>query len=318
MKKTIFSYCFLSILLFHHSGVYSQCFASPGNPVAGSANLGVLKKHSARAILFFKNSQFSGYYEGDKKSDFKYISLAEYNYSGFVLGYGLGKKITTEAEVGYFINKTQHYDFLNLSLRGYGFSNAVISLKYNIYKSLPKEFEFSIAAGAKLPLKTEPQIVNGVTLPVDLQASSGNFGMVLQSFLVKQYPEKSLRLFLINRYEKHFNENKQAYVFGDAIASSFFVSRHLWFPWTSLTEDFTAILQIRHEFKKPNDRFSQKVKASGSNLVFVSPQLNYNFSELWNLSAIVDIPLYQYYNGIQLSNKYGFSISLSRDFGLEH
>lgn len=317
---------FISFSLLFLSKKYSnaQCFASPGNPIAGSTNLGVLNKNKFRSIVFHKYSYLSDYLKNNKKCNYKYVSSANYNFIGAILSYGISDKFTAETEIGYFINKTQYYVNPNLPVHnGYGLSNALISLKYNIYKNLLKDIKFSLGAGSKLPFSTQPQMLHNAPLPVDVQPSTGNYGIVLQSFFVKEYPDIKFRFFIINYYEKNFNKNQQGYIFGDAYISSIFLSRHLYFYWTDLTKDITAILQFRHEYRERNtlrNTITQEVKPveySGSNLFFISPQLNYNLKKFWNISAIVDIPVYQYFNGIQLSNKFSFAFSVSKDFGFK-
>lgn len=296
----------------------AQCFGSPGNPVAGSANLGVLIKKSFRTIVFYKHAELSSYLRGDVPTDYKFVERAFYNYTGFNIGYGLTDKISLDADAGYFINKTQQYAIADFTHRGFGPSNASLGIKYNFYLDNHKKIEYTAGLNAKVPLSFNPQVINGVTLPIDVQPSTGNFGLIAQSFFVKQFPEKSLRFIVINRYEKNFNENRQGYTFGDALSNSLFVSKHLWFSWTSLFKDVTAILQIRHEYHARNKNFGQTVVNSGNNLFFASPQINYNLNKIWNISVIADLPCYQYFNGLQLANKWAFSVSITKDFGLKY
>lgn len=309
---------FCIIILLSSKELAAQCFGSPGNPIAGSANLGVLYKQSWRTILFYKHAELEGYRRGDVKTPYQYVSNANYNFTGFNLGYGLTEKISLDADMGYYINKTQHYAIADFTHNGFGLSNGSLGLKYNFYLDNVKKVEYTAGISAKYPFSLEPMVVNGVRLPIDVQPSTGNFGIIGQSFFVKQFPEKSVRFIIINRYEKNFNENRQGYTFGDAIMSSLFLSKHLWFSWTSAFEHFTAILQLRHEYRGKNKNYGQTVVNSGSQLFYVSPQLNYNLDEVWNISLIADIPCYQYYNGLQLSNKFAFSFSVAKDFGLKH
>ncbi len=313
-----FKWLSIVFFLFFFAEIHAQCFGSPGNPIAGSANLGVLIKKSYRAIIFYKHAELTGYRRGDVKTPYQYVKRAHYNYAGFNMGYGLTKKISLDADMGFYINKTQEYAIADFTHNAYGLSNGSAGIKYNFYLDNVKKLEYTAGINAKFPFAFEPMVTDGVVLPIDVQPSTGNFGLIAQSFFVKQFPEKSVRLIIINRYEKNFNENRQGYTFGDGLSSSVFVSKHLWLKWTSLFKDVTAILQLRHEYKARNKNFGNLVVNSGSNLVFVSPQLNYNLNKIWNFSAIVDIPCYQYYNGLQLSNKIAFSLSITKDFGLVH
>lgn len=298
----------------------AQCFASPGNPIAGSSNLGVLDKGITRVISFYQYSLLDKYMQGNSVIEYNLSSAllhANYNYTGISMGYGLTGRFTMELETGYFINKTQIYknpDFPKE--RGYGFSNLVLSGKYNIYRNWHKNIEFSLAAGAKIPSRTSPLIVDGVPLSIDVQPSTGNFGAVFQSFFVKEFDKQSARIILINRFETNFTESQNGYKFVDAITNSLFLSKHLANRWTELTKDITIIAQLRHEYVKPyllNGNVENH--RSGYNSLYISPQINYNLNMVWNFSFIYDIPLIQFYNGTQLAHSKAISISISRDFG---
>jgi len=306
-------------ILFLNKAVYGQCFASPGNPVAGNANLGVLDKGIVRAVGFYQYSLSDKYYKENKTIDYNLlgaISAAHYNYTGLSVGYGISKKFTLEFETGYFINKTQEFKHFGFTERGYGLSNALLSGKYNVYKDVVKGWEFSVAAGAKMPYSTKPQIVDGVELSIDAQPSTGNYGAVLQSFLVKEIFDVSVRLIMINRYEKNFVENSKGYIFGDIYSNSFFLSKHLANPYTDLTKSITAILQLRHEYVLPYRLNGNTIsQASGRQSIIITPQFNYNYKMLWNFSLAYDIPIYQYYNGIQLGKSYALTFSITKDFG---
>lgn len=306
------------LLLCSVTEIKAQCFASPGNPVAGSANVGILQNRISRVVVFHRFSFSDQYFNGSSKIAYDRpaaISNANFNYIGFSAGHGIHKRITLELEAGYFLNKTQNYRNFDFQMRGFGFSNAVFSGKFNIYKDVVKNVEFTVSAGAKLPLSVKPQVVDGVTLDIDLQPSTGNFGSIVQGLFVKEFVDISARIIVLARYEKNFNENKLGYRFGDTYVTSVFFSKHLANKYTELTKDITLILQCRHEYKLKNMRNNNPVVASGSNQVFLAPQINYNYNMIWNFSFIYDFPVYRYYNNIQLGNSYSLSLSITRDFG---
>jgi hypothetical protein len=296
----------------------AQCFASPGNPIAGSTNLGILLRGKARVIGFYQHGLSDEYFEGRSPSDYDppgAIGSAHYHYTGFSLGYGLTQRLTLEAEAGYFLRKAQEYKYLDYELRGQGLSNAVLSAKVNVYSDPVRLVELSLSAGPKLPFSTRPQAAGGVELPVDVQPSTGNFGAVLQYYFIKEFDGVSIRLILTGRYENHFTENRQGYRFGDAQTHSLYVSKHLANRWTGLTKDLTLILQARYEYRGQNHRHGQLVDFSGSQLLWLSPQLNYNLNLLWNFSVILDLPVYRNYRGIQLAGTRALTFSVARDIG---
>ena len=293
--------------------VFSQCLSSV-NPVGGTSNLLALKSKTLRAVSFFRYNYGNQYFQEHKPSDFDLIKSANYNYIGAILGYGITSRLTMEAETGYFINKTQKYNTEPAySLRGHGFSNIILSVRYGIYSNNQRRIYYSASAGAKIPCSTDYQTVDNVELPEEVQPTIGSYGLVFQSFLVKENSLRGLRYFLTNRLETN-RANQKDFRLGTTFFTSLYISKHLMFQW--LKGDWTTIVQIRNEIRGRNFRNDQAVKASGSVIFLLSPQINYSIKETWNISIMCDIPVYQYLNDIQLGTKLGFTIGFARDFNL--
>lgn len=296
---------------------FSQC-CSPGNPVGGTTNIGVIDKGALRLISFYRYSESSGYWQGSKKSDFSFVKNSKYNYAGIVLGYGLLNKLTIETELGYFISKSQTYNIEpSFTSKGFGFNNAVLSLKYNLISKSEKPFEWTVGLGGKIPFTTNYKIVNNIELPRDVQPSTHAFGIVAQSFLYKGFPEKGLRLFFTNRYELNYPDIKK-FKYGNALFNSFFVAKRI------KQSNWTVIAQVRYQFLAKDITNANcascfatgsYINSSGGHLVYIAPQINYTIAKKWNLSVLADIPVYRYYNGTQLGNKFAVALYLSRDFG---
>lgn len=290
--------------------VISQCLSSV-NPVGGTSNLLALPSKTLRVISFYKFNYGDRYFEKSKPSDFDLIKSASYNYLGAILGYGITSRLTLETETGYFINKTQHYDIESAQkVRGYGLSDFIVSARYGIYTNNQRRIYYSASAGLKIPSSSNYQIADGVELPEEVQSSIGAFGMVFQSFLVKEYPLRGLRLFLTNRFETN-RANYKDFKLGNSFYTSLYISKHLMFQW--LKGDWTTILQVRNEVRALNTRYDEPVEASGGIVFFLSPQINYTINETWNISFMGDLPVYQYLNGIQLGTQFGFTFGFSRD-----
>jgi hypothetical protein len=249
------------------------------------------------------------------------VKNGNFNYVGLTFAYGLLNRLTIETELGYFINKTQNYNIQPaFSYSGYGFNNSVITFKYNLITKTEKPFEWTIGAGAKIPMSTQYQMANNVELPIDVQPSTHSFGTITQSFLYKGFPKQRMKLFLTNRFETNSPDHKN-YKIGNSLASSFFVTKQI------RQSDFAVIFQLRHEFRG-KDLYNVKnsgylgliatgsyVSSTGGHLIFFAPQINYTIAQKWNLSLLADIPTFRYYNGTQLGNKISFALYFSRDFG---
>jgi hypothetical protein len=305
----------LVVILCNDQMLNAQCFVSPGNPIAGTVNVGVLQIGTWRGSAMFKHSLQGVYFEGSQRKEVGLISDAHFNYVSATLGFGLTRRLTLETEAGYFINKAWRYAGSEQSSRGYGLANAVFTAKYLLHHDLQRDFEFSGGVGVSIPFSTGMQTQKGVSLPIELQPSTGNYALILQTFLMKEYPDASLRLFQINRAEIRMNENQSGYRFGNSYYASMFISRHLYSPLTRITRDMTAIIQLRYQYNGQNLLGGQVIDHSGSHQVFIAPQLNYNPAEIWNFSLIAEIPVYQYYNGIQLGHTFGAAFVVTLDLG---
>jgi len=300
----------------------SQCFGSPGNPAAGTSNLGTLKKNVLRVNLYHRYSYSDSYFNGYTHSDFSLYDKAYYHFLGNLTAFGITDKFTIEAETGYFINKTIHYaqhlapTLPEMIKKGYGFNQTILSGKFLILSDDKFPVKWSASTGIKIPLRINPQYHNNTQLPQDVQPSNMAWGIVLQSYLLKENSFRGLRYFMINRYEYNFRNN-QNFLWGQALYNSFYLSKRLHFKKAWLTENWTGIFQLRHELRTHNynyDLISPEVSASGSSLLYFTPQINYTAKEIWNFSLMFDVPLFQYYNKIQIGNKFAANVSITRDF----
>jgi hypothetical protein len=302
----------------------AQCFSSPGNPIGGTATMGTVTKNMVRTALFVKHSYTDRYFtESTVENDYDFIERAKYDYCGIVAGYGITERFTLETELGCFINKTQIVSSNGYVRKGYGLSNAVLSGKYNIINNTKKRFEWTIGIGGKLPLRASSQVINNVEHHIDVQPSTGSFGLVAQSFVIKENSFTGIRFFLVNRFEYYFPNSSEffrngvQYQFGASYYSSLIASKHLWFPWTKGDAAWTAIFQVRNETKQRRFENNVQVASSGSCLFYIVPQINITLYKRWNFSILYEFPVYQYYNGTQIGTNYGFLLNLTRDFGLK-
>jgi hypothetical protein len=283
----------------------AQC-CSPGNPVSGSAYVGTLPKKTLRTITYYRHSYSDTYFEGSDVSDYQGTNSG-YDFFGEVLSYGIIKKLTVDAEIGYYVYKYQESDVLG-KFATYGFSNATFSLKYALIKT-KKDLELTLSAGAKVPVSRKIfRDEYGVPYPQDIQPSTGAFGFVAQLFFFKSFIEKKWRLVVLNRYEIN-GYNSEDYKFGNAFFSSVFIGR-------SFAKNWTATLQLRNEYRQEDWQGDIRYLVTGGDILYLSPQLSYTFKPRLTLSVTADFPVYRDYNGIQLGPKYAFGISVVKDFCL--
>lgn len=299
------------LLLFFvlFSGVVQAQCCSTGSPVGASLYVGVLVKQSLRVVTFYRNNYADTYYTGtDKTTEDNQLKCSGYNFIGLALGYGITRRFTLETDLGYFINKTQVFKTIDYKETGYGMSNGGVTMKYAVFVRPKNQIELTLGAGFRYPFTTTPQEVDGVQLSRDVQPSTNAFALSGMVFFNKGFPSVKMRLFSINRYDHTF-EDPLHYKYGDLLLNSVFVSR-------VIVKNLMAIVQVRSEYRWKDEDDGEKLPNTGNLLIIVAPQLNYAIGGKWNITGIFDIPVFKNYNGKQLTPKYSFAISLSRDFYL--
>lgn len=259
---------------------------------------------------YYKYGYSSGYMQNDHSSDFKFVKNANSGFVGLLVGYGITKRFTAEAEAGYYLNRTQNFDldYYKYTLNGYGGSSVTLSGKYNLIKDTLRDIEFTVGVGVKLPWSRQPQIVNGVELSEDVQPSNGAYGLVIRSFLFKAFDNTDVKVFMMNTVNIN-STSMRNYKEGNAYLTSLFVSK-------TFLKNWTVIGQMRNEVREYAYRDDIKVASSGGYRFVFVPQINYSIKKKYNISALYEIPVYQNYYGIQLKDQYAFSINLNIRLGL--
>jgi hypothetical protein len=306
------------LLAFYSNIAKAQCCASSGNPIGGTVNIGILDKNVLRIASFYRTSYSDKYLKGDElyTGEIATLKKAGYNFIGLLAGYGITDKISIEIETGYYINKTQVFkDSLVTSidekLTGYGLSDVVISIKPMIYNNPDKKFEISCGIGANIPFSRELQHAGSVILPVDLQPSTGSFGLVFQTNIIKENSFRSMSFLLVSRIQKYF-ENKQNYTYGNSYSNSVYFSKYFSLENKHIN-GWTLILQLKNQITEKSLLEGHTIDGSGNCSFFLVPQINLSVFNDWNISILFDIPFYQYYNDIQLANKTSFALSVTKD-----
>ena len=305
----------LFILIVSFSGeAYSQC-CSAGSPVGASSYVGILNKNALVASFTYRYSYLDKYYQGSKPDNGGHSLINTfYNYTDLTLSYGLFKKLTTEVDVGYYIDKVQtlnpipKFDIPETQKKGSGFSATSVSLKYNLFKTDSSKIEITVASGIKIPFSFQPQYdENNTQLPHEIQPSTGALGVIEQLFLSKGFGKK-LKLISFNRFEWN-GKTPYNYQFGSFLMNSIFLT-------DKINSFFSGIIEVRSDFKTPDYNFDDNAKQvnTGSHLIVVSPKLSFTIAHKWHITGLVDIPVYKNYKGTQISSKYSMAINLARDF----
>ena len=301
--------------------LYSQC-CSQGSPMAGDANVGVLEKGGIRLSSFYKYS----YSENTNvKVNHAIQEDANFNYVGLTLGYGITRKISTELELGYFLNKTQNLETRNFQnipnftpqkfvINGFGLSNGVFYIKHLLLKKIEKKIELSGGLGFKFPFQSKLQVVDGVELPIDNLPSTYAPGIVSKLFFVKKIDQLKMAIVLIERLDYNF-DNIKGYQYGTSSVTSLIVSKNLDF----ISKKLTGILQFSNEYRAMDLKtevrtgLKETIPTSGSHIIYVIPQFGIKMCKKLNTSLAIDLPIYKKYRVDKLQNIYAVTVNCSID-----
>lgn len=309
MKKILF---FLLINLLLLVEMNAQC-CSAGNPFF-YGELSSLSKKSLQFIIGYKYSTSSQYYSGSKPIDIDFVDKAYFNFLTLQSIYGITERLTVQADLGYFLNKTETYlkEDWNTS-NGYGLGDASVTFKYLVYNSFKKHFQIIPSLGITFPIGVFDQEADHVKLPITVQPSSGSYKYQAGLYMNKRTNNGkfSFALFGMYEYAQLIDSKNFYYKYGDQFLVSFIGSYKV-----------SRKIAIGGEFRNENRAKSlrndgQIVESSGFNLIYFIPHLSYSFARNWYLAINSDLPLYKYYNGIQLSNTFSISarISYTLNFG---
>jgi hypothetical protein len=283
---------------------YAQCCGG-GAHIGGNIYLGTLGKGYLQLNANYRQAYSEGYMENDWNSDFKFVKNAGSRHTGVQVGYGLTKKITLDFETGYFINRTQNFEIgpYSFSQTGYGLSSLTLAGRFNVFKLKESEIEWTAGAGVRIPWSKERQMENGVELSEDVQPNNGSYGLVFRSFLAKEFDDIHANIFLINSVSINTTNDKQ-YREGNTYISTLLYGQQI-------VHNLTGIIQIRNEIRDRAMRYGSEVFSSGGFRFTFVPQLNYTIQNKYNIAIIYEQPIYRYYNGIQLKDRYAFSVNLN-------
>lgn len=300
---------FISMLLvINATGIkaIAQCCAS-GNPFISDAEQPALQSGVLTTALTYRYSHSQQFYHKDSPyDDLDFTQTANVNYTELQLAYGVTKWLTVMGDLGYFFNKTLHTEGQD-PMRGYGLGDAAIYLKFNAYSNAKARFTISPSIGMKFPIGVFDQEVDNVKLPISVQPSSGSYKYLGTIFISRGIAKKmAVAGFVSYEYASLIQSENFYYQYGHQwIGALYFNYRFM--------KNLSLDLQVRNEYRAEAIRENKEiVEASGYNVTLFTPQLTYSFKYNWYLSAFGDIPVYKYYNGIQMSFGYSLSLRLTK------
>lgn len=309
----------LSIFVFLICNVlptYSQC-CTAGNPSAiGSGNFNGLSNF-LNLSLSHSYSESDTYYNGSNELSKKHIEMY-YNFSSLNVSYFLTDEILLVGEIGYFWKKAQNFPADNYERYANGFGDMNIGLGYRLYSSLDETFNIREIATVTIPIGRFNQVYDGVELPIDLQASSGNVKYKLSLSADNQFEfiplssSLAIGIELSSTIDAESTRHKYGNVYDIVFANNYKLSKNIFIGCDFKFEHRDKALSGA---KADNNTYSY-INATGGDLLLASPKLSFSFPELIDISLRFNKPIYINVNSEQLVNKYSVNLSLSRTFDL--
>jgi hypothetical protein len=296
----------IAILILSEYSAIAQC-CSAGNPFfyGEQANMG---HKELQTILGYKYSTSDTYYTGSEEIDIDFVDKAWFNYLNLQMIYGITSRLSVQTDLGYFINKTEDYSKGGWTQsKGYGLGDLTLTFKYLAYRNSSKGLSLIPSLGVKFPIGVFDQEVDNVKLPITVQPSSGSYKYLANIYFNKKFknPKWNLGAFTSFEYAQLIDSENFYYKYGNmfllSVIGSYMVHSKINFG-----------LEMRADMRGKSQRENEQVvESSGYSLVYTIPHVSYSFAKKWLLSLNAEIPVYRYYNEIQMGNKFSVSAQLS-------
>jgi hypothetical protein len=309
LHTILLSACFLFCF---QAFTYGQC-CSAGNPSSFSfTDNNSLKTKILHVSSSYKYGYSGKYYAGSEPEDVSFTAPASYSFIDLKAAYGISKRLTFEASSGYFFSKEQQNPDPYPSDIGYGLGDAELNVRYRAYKSVTKHIELTASAGIRLPVGVFDLEKDGVKLPITVQPSAGSFVYLAGFSAAKTFTENKLKLFssIFMEFPQLINSKNFYYRYGNLYNLSISAA----FPVHKL---LNPGLQIQAEIREHATREDEQlVEASGYKVIILSPQIESDFGNNWSVLVYTDLPVFRYFNGMQLANSFKAGIRVSKRINL--
>lgn len=289
----------------------AQC-CSAGNPVAGSGFESSSAKGEWQVSSAIKYSLSDQYFFHDTKIDNPYILKSSFLYQNLWLSYSVSNRVSVSAEAGYFYDKSQKLSFNDEPFRlgTSGFGDVALAVKIIAIKKIKPVTQLSFSAGTKIPVGAFHQSVDGITIPVSLQPSSG---------AVKWTANASFQCLSANQkwgfasqamleLSSEINKDYLIYRYGTFLRTNVGVM-HRVLP--KMNVSLFGVLDVRG---KDTREFDQVITGTGSYAILIQPWIQYAFRHDRIVFFNIESPVYRYFNGELLGNKLAAQIGFRASF----
>ncbi len=308
---------YLLILLFLFCGLFrgvAQTCCSGGVPLAN--NLG-LPNEGKGAISFGFNYDYNnlntlnaGSTQLDDNSRQRITNSILLN-----IGYSFSDRLAIET-LFTWVNQTRTItQFGNINFtETSGIGDGVILLKYALPNLLGNTSVLNLGMGAKMPLgKSDILTEQGIQLTADLQPGSGAWDGLAWTSLSKGLgfrPSATLSGSLTYRFtgvNTSYLNNTATYEFGDEIQVNLGYTDQVFILNTIFSPGL--ILKYRKAFEDKID--DQEIPNTGGEWIFIRPELATQLSPDLVLHTRLEVPLYSYVDGTQLTPTTRLTVGIS-------
>lgn len=294
---------FLS-LAFLYQYTFTQTCCSGGVPLSNNLGLSNNGKGSIQMSINYDYNNLNTLNAGDKRLD----DNSRQRITNSVLaniGYALSDKFSIETLLTW-VNQTRTITQFNNKnfTETSGIGDAVLLVKYTIPNLLTNNTNVTIGLGTKVPLgKSDVLTDQGIQLTADLQPGSGAFDGIGWFSISKKLnfrPSATLSSSAIYRFtgtNNSYLNNTSSYEFGNVLQANIsYVDEFLLFktivnPGLILKYRKTSVDKINNS----------NIPNTGGEWVFTRAEFNIQLSENFNFTNKLEVPIYSYVDGTQLT-----------------
>lgn len=233
----------------------------------------------------------------------------------FNIGYSFTDKLAIEALLTW-VNQTRTIEqFGNRNFtETTGLGDGVVLLKYSIPNLLGSATVLNFGLGTKMPLgKSDILTEQGIQLTADLQPGSGawdGLGWASLSKGLSFRPSATLSgsvTYRMTGVNSSYLNNTATYEFGNEIQSNLGYTDQ--FLWMNTLFSPGLVLKYRKAFEDKID--NQEIPNTGGEWLFIRPELATHLSPVLVINIRIELPLYSYVDGTQLTPTTRFTMGLS-------
>jgi len=288
----------------------AQC-CSAGNP-SSNGDVSEMTKNYLSVSSSFLHSYSDTYFHGDQKSDWEYFKNMHFNFGLLSLDYGLTDRLKLSTEIGYFINKSIEYSFIDAERKVRGLGDAIIGFQYHVYSNKKQMINVVPMLEVSLPVGQFDQMDENIILPIDIQPSAGSYKLKPSLLISKKIigSKFSLSSFLSSEFSQRINTERTDYKYGNLYHASLKISHRS-------TEKLNVGLSVNLQHRKKALSKGELMEFTGGTYLSLLPSLSYRLNKEYSINTSVGMPVYKNVNGIQLTNKYTIAFGISRSLKLK-